>query len=98
MILTDDQHLVQVLRYIYISAQEDKLGPLPPGWEQSRTPQGQTYFLNHNNKSTQWEDPRKVNYQDKKGKVYENLCHRLCFVNGFAFNPKHLLLTVFLPS
>ena len=50
-------------QYMYIriiSAQEDKLGPLPPGWEQSRTPQGQTYFLNHNNKSTQWEDPRKV--------------------------------------
>jgi len=44
---------------------DDKLGPLPPGWEQSRTPQGQIYFLNHNNKSTQWEDPRKTLYSNK---------------------------------
>lgn len=52
-------------------AQEDKLGPLPPGWEQSRTPQGQTYFLNHNNKSTQWEDPRKVLYTNAIRKIQQ---------------------------
>lgn len=34
------------------------LGPLPPGWEPARTPQGQVYFMNHITKTTQWEDPR----------------------------------------
>ena len=34
------------------------LGPLPPGWEPARTPQGQMYFMNHITKTTQWEDPR----------------------------------------
>ena len=50
----------EFLIYKIISVNEDVLGPLPPGWEKSQTPQGQIYFLNHNNKSTQWEDPRKV--------------------------------------
>ncbi|XP_072942351.1 transcriptional coactivator YAP1 isoform X3 [Epargyreus clarus] len=37
----------------------DDLGPLPAGWEQARTPEGQIYYLNHITKTTTWEDPRK---------------------------------------
>lgn len=37
----------------------DELGPLPPGWEQARTSEGQIYFLNHITQTTTWEDPRK---------------------------------------
>ncbi|XP_056417523.1 transcriptional coactivator YAP1 isoform X2 [Hyla sarda] len=33
-------------------------GPLPDGWEQSLTPEGEIYYINHNNKSTSWLDPR----------------------------------------
>jgi len=44
---------------------EDLMGPLPPGWEKSLTATGQVYFLNHNNKTTQWEDPRKTAYANK---------------------------------
>jgi len=51
---------------------EDILGPLPPGWEKSVTPQGQVYFLNHNNKSTQWEDPRKTLYNNKIRQMSSN--------------------------
>ena len=36
-----------------------ELGPLPPGWEQAATAEGQVYFMNHDTKTTQWEDPRK---------------------------------------
>jgi len=36
----------------------DNLGPLPPGWEETRTQDGQLYYMNHITKSTQWEDPR----------------------------------------
>ncbi|XP_032682603.1 transcriptional coactivator YAP1-like isoform X3 [Odontomachus brunneus] len=38
----------------------DDLGPLPQGWEQARTPEGQIYFLNHITRTTTWEDPRKT--------------------------------------
>ncbi|XP_067010638.1 transcriptional coactivator YAP1-A [Anabrus simplex] len=38
----------------------DELGPLPPGWEQARTPEGQVYYLNHITRTTTWEDPRKT--------------------------------------
>lgn len=36
----------------------DGLGPLPPGWEERRHKDGRTFFIDHNNKKTQWEDPR----------------------------------------
>eukprot|EP00058_Branchiostoma_floridae_P009741 XP_002595229.1 hypothetical protein BRAFLDRAFT_241197 [Branchiostoma floridae] len=38
----------------------DDLGPLPPGWEMAHTASGQRYYLNHNNQTTTWEDPRNV--------------------------------------
>ncbi|XP_064098501.1 transcriptional coactivator YAP1-like isoform X1 [Macrobrachium nipponense] len=34
------------------------LGPLPDGWEQAVTPEGEVYFINHEDKSTSWFDPR----------------------------------------
>lgn len=34
------------------------LGPLPEGWEQSTTPEGENYFINHLTKVTTWYDPR----------------------------------------
>ncbi|KAK6483892.1 WW domain-containing mRNAion regulator protein 1 isoform X1 [Huso huso] len=33
---------------------------LPPGWEMAFTPSGQRYFLNHMEKITTWQDPRKT--------------------------------------
>ncbi|XP_077174342.1 E3 ubiquitin-protein ligase NEDD4 isoform X2 [Paroedura picta] len=33
-------------------------GPLPPGWEERTHTDGRTFFINHNTKKTQWEDPR----------------------------------------
>ena len=34
------------------------LGPLPDGWEQARTPEGEIYFINHQARTTSWFDPR----------------------------------------
>jgi len=34
------------------------LGPLPDGWEQSSTPDGEIYFINHQTRTTSWFDPR----------------------------------------
>ncbi|XP_060115785.1 E3 ubiquitin-protein ligase NEDD4 [Heteronotia binoei] len=38
-----------------------ELGPLPPGWEERNHTDGRTFFINHNTKRTQWEDPRLQN-------------------------------------
>uniref|UniRef100_A0A4W3I1L5 WW domain containing transcription regulator 1 n=1 Tax=Callorhinchus milii TaxID=7868 RepID=A0A4W3I1L5_CALMI len=32
--------------------------PVPEGWEQAVTPEGEIYFINHKTKSTSWLDPR----------------------------------------
>lgn len=37
---------------------EDTLGALPDGWEKRVEPNGRVYFVNHKNRTTQWEDPR----------------------------------------
>ncbi|XP_074862535.1 E3 ubiquitin-protein ligase NEDD4 isoform X2 [Carettochelys insculpta] len=37
------------------------LGPLPPGWEERTHTDGKIFYINHNTKKTQWEDPRLQN-------------------------------------
>uniref|UniRef100_A0A8D2MBZ4 HECT-type E3 ubiquitin transferase n=1 Tax=Zonotrichia albicollis TaxID=44394 RepID=A0A8D2MBZ4_ZONAL len=53
------QHFSQ--RFLYQSSgapsDNDPLGPLPPGWEK-RQDNGRVYYVNHNTRTTQWEDPR----------------------------------------
>ncbi|GFY44280.1 transcriptional coactivator YAP1 [Trichonephila inaurata madagascariensis] len=40
------------------------LGPLPDGWEQATTTEGEVYFINHKTRTTSWYDPRiPINYQ-----------------------------------
>lgn len=36
----------------------ESLGPLPPGWEQRKTTSGRIYYVDHNNRTTQFTDPR----------------------------------------
>uniref|UniRef100_A0A8D0GMX8 E3 ubiquitin-protein ligase n=1 Tax=Sphenodon punctatus TaxID=8508 RepID=A0A8D0GMX8_SPHPU len=43
----------------------DPLGPLPHGWEK-RTDNGRVYFVNHNTRITQWEDPRSQGQLNEK--------------------------------
>ncbi|GAA5833840.1 hypothetical protein JCM11251_005983 [Rhodosporidiobolus azoricus] len=38
---------------------EDLLGPLPEGWEARTAPNGRTYFVDHKERKTSWNDPRK---------------------------------------
>lgn len=50
-------------RFLYqqsqMAAQEDDgLGALPDGWEKRMQPNSKVYFVNHKNRTTQWEDPR----------------------------------------
>lgn len=41
--------------------QEDALGPLPEGWEERVHTDGRIFFIDHNTRTTQWEDPRLLN-------------------------------------
>ncbi|XP_075439096.1 NEDD4-like E3 ubiquitin-protein ligase WWP1 isoform X2 [Ascaphus truei] len=56
-------------RYLYsasmLSAENDPLGPLPPGWERRVDATDRVYFVNHNTKTTQWEDPRTQGLQNE---------------------------------
>uniref|UniRef100_A0A915B110 E3 ubiquitin-protein ligase n=1 Tax=Parascaris univalens TaxID=6257 RepID=A0A915B110_PARUN len=45
---------------------DDPLGPLPNGWEKRADPNtGRIYFVNHVNRTTQWEDPRTQGVSDE---------------------------------
>ena len=44
----------------------DPLGPLPPGWEKRTDSNGRVYFVNHNTRITQWEDPRNQGQLNEK--------------------------------
>ncbi|XP_058824783.1 E3 ubiquitin-protein ligase Nedd-4-like isoform X2 [Topomyia yanbarensis] len=41
--------------------QEDELGSLPEGWEERVHSDGRTFFIDHNTRATQWDDPRLSN-------------------------------------
>ncbi|XP_045486906.1 E3 ubiquitin-protein ligase NEDD4 isoform X4 [Pieris rapae] len=42
-------------------AEADELGPLPEGWEERVHTDGRIFFIDHNTRITQWEDPRLSN-------------------------------------
>ncbi|XP_026320394.1 E3 ubiquitin-protein ligase NEDD4 isoform X5 [Hyposmocoma kahamanoa] len=44
-------------------AESDDLGPLPEGWEERVHTDGRIFFIDHNTRTTQWEDPRLSNPQ-----------------------------------
>ncbi|KAI8436074.1 hypothetical protein MSG28_004186 [Choristoneura fumiferana] len=48
-----DPRVPQHLRHCSVAA-----GPLPPGWEMRHAPSGRPYFVDHNNRTTQFTDPR----------------------------------------
>ncbi|KAE8748048.1 hypothetical protein FOCC_FOCC005243 [Frankliniella occidentalis] len=41
----------------------DELGPLPEGWEERMHSDGRIFFIDHNTRQTQWDDPRLSNPQ-----------------------------------
>lgn len=52
--------------------EEEVLGPLPDGWERRVQPDNRVYFVNHKNRTTQWEDPR------TQGQVCRRILHYFC--------------------
>ena len=40
--------------------------PLPAGWEYRLTSNGRAYFIDHNKRTTTWQDPRKSNHPSQQ--------------------------------
>ncbi|KAJ8249341.1 hypothetical protein GJAV_G00233750 [Gymnothorax javanicus] len=47
--------------YRRASLDPSDLGPLPPGWEERVHNDGRMFYIDHNTKATQWDDPRLQN-------------------------------------
>lgn len=65
---------------------DDELSPLPEGWEERMHSDGRTFFIDHNTRTTQWEDPRLSN-PHIAGPV-------VCHVNAI-YNRQFLKFTLF---
>ncbi|XP_071478227.1 E3 ubiquitin-protein ligase NEDD4-like [Diadema antillarum] len=50
-----------------IPSADDPLGALPAGWQMQKAPNGKIFFIDHNTRTTSWEDPRKQRHQDELG-------------------------------
>ena len=48
-----------------------QLGPLPSGWEMKTTASGKVYFVDHNTKTTTWDDPRLPSSMDSNVPQYK---------------------------
>ncbi|NP_001164707.1 neural precursor cell expressed, developmentally down-regulated 4-like [Saccoglossus kowalevskii] len=46
------------------------LGPLPPGWEAQKAPNGRWFFIDHNTRVTVWTDPRVSNRQHPRAAIH----------------------------
>lgn len=72
--------------------------PLPQGWEIKYTPDGTMYFVDHNRKTTTFQDPRKANGQCGVPAAYERSFRwkltqfrYLCLYNAL---PSHIKIQV----
>ena len=85
---------------------EDDLGPLPEGWEERVHTDGRIFFIDHNTRQTQWEDPRISNptiagpaipYNRDYKRKYEYLKQQLKKPNNVPnkFEIKVLMYTIY---
>ncbi|KXN88286.1 putative E3 ubiquitin-protein ligase hulA [Leucoagaricus sp. SymC.cos] len=68
----------------------NNLGPLPSGWEMRLTSTGRVYFVDHNTRTTSWDDPRLPTNVDDNAPQYKRDYRRK--VVYFRSQPKMRLL------
>lgn len=76
------------------TCEPDLNGPLPSHWERKFDPEGRAYFVNHKNKTTQWDDPRtqgKDIHAPKTFKQKYTQLRQLCYHNSES---SHIKVTV----
>ncbi|KAJ1922147.1 hypothetical protein H4219_000009 [Mycoemilia scoparia] len=66
-----------------------QLGPMPSGWEMRLTNQGRVYFVDHNTKTTTWDDPRLPSNLDQNVPQYKRDFRRkyIYFRSQMAMRP-----------
>ncbi|KAJ1674262.1 hypothetical protein EV182_003640, partial [Spiromyces aspiralis] len=66
-----------------------QLGPMPSGWEMRLTSQGRVYFVDHNTKTTTWDDPRLPSNLDQNVPQYKRDFRRkyIYFRSQMAMRP-----------
>ncbi|UJR26429.1 hypothetical protein I4U23_007760 [Adineta vaga] len=52
--------------------------PLPEGWEEKQTPDGQAYYIDHITQNTTWMDPRPTHYA-----AFQSFCATLPLPDGY---------------
>ena len=72
-------------------AANTNLGPLPSGWEMRLTSTGRVYFVDHNTRTTSWDDPRLPPNLDDNAPQYKRDYRRK--VIYFRSQPKMRVLT-----
>jgi E3 ubiquitin-protein ligase NEDD4 len=83
---TNQQAAVTVPR----PAANPNLGPLPSGWEMRLTSTGRVYFVDHNTRTTSWDDPRLPTNVDDNAPQYKRDYRRK--VVYFRSQPKMRIL------
>lgn len=67
------------------TSKESLLTTLPEGWESAKAENGETYFINHKDRTTTWQDPRLRTYRESLTKF--------CFKLNIFFSYNILFLT-----
>ena len=57
-------------------------GALPDGWEKRVEPNGRVYFVNHKNRTTQWDDPRTQGKQKGEEPLPPGMNFRFLFLTS----------------
>lgn len=74
--------------------ESDQNGTLPTHWEKKYDKEGRAYFVNHKNKTTQWDDPRTQGKDPDAPKTFKQKytqLRQLCYHNSES---SHIKLTV----
>lgn len=77
-----------------VISESDQLEPLPSHWERKFDPEGRAYFVNHKNKTTQWDDPRTQGKEPLKQNTFKakyTQFRQLCYHNS---ENSHIKVTV----
>lgn len=72
--------------------------PLPQGWEEARTPQGEVYFINHNDRTTTWHDPRINIYMQQQQQQHQQFNSQFAKENAYNYGNNQVGLVSASPS
>ncbi|POY70622.1 hypothetical protein BMF94_6400 [Rhodotorula taiwanensis] len=67
-----------------LTVSDEQLGALPSGWERRATPSGRAYFVDHNTKTTTWDDPRVPSLNPESDQTKRDFRRKLVYFRSQA--------------